>query len=159
MKNKLLIVALLTFISTNLFANDIPTSLNYRSFYEQVNRGDISEFTIYKDYKSDIDGIAKDKDGKTYVIDRPYRYYEDEFFMGYLKGKDVSIEILDDVYKGELPEGTKKKSRMMYVGLLFYLIPIALIIAIVMLAKTVSRQTKVIESLTNKISNHSSDPT
>jgi len=149
MANKLIITAVLSFISIGLFADEVPTCLNYRSFYDQVVSGAFSEFTIYKDYyHSNVRAVAKDKSGREFIVDRPYRYEEDDIFMEYLKTKGISVTILDDAYKGKVPEKSKYKNRMILVGSLFYLIPIALIIAIVLMAKTISRQAKVIESLT-----------
>jgi len=159
MIKKLIIIALCSFASAGLYAGEVPISLNYRSFYDQVINGDISEFTIYKDYQSDVHAVAKGAEGKTYIIDRPYKYEDDDIFMEYLKEKGVSVTILDDVYKGEVPEKNKHKNRMMWLGSVFYLIPIALIIAIVIMAKTISRQSKTIEVLSKTISNQSSDPT
>jgi hypothetical protein len=148
MINKLIITVVLTFISMGLFADEVPTCLNYRSFYDRVITGDFSEFTIYKNYRSDVRAVAKDKSGREFIVDRPYRYEEDDIFMEHLKTKGVSVTILDDVYKGKTPEKSKYKSRMILVGSLVYLIPIALIVAIVLMAKTISRQAKIIESLT-----------
>jgi ATP-dependent Zn protease len=134
-------------------ADEIPVSLNYRSFYDHVINGDISEFTIYKSYESDIDALAQGNDGKTYIVERPFKYEEDDIFIESLKEKGVSVTILDEVYQGEMPEGIKHRNTMMFAGLLFYFIPLALILALVWMAKTISRQAKVIEALTNKMSN------
>jgi len=157
MKKHLLLVASFALLSTVLCADEAPTSLNYRSFHDKITADEISEFTIYKSYESDVDAIAKDKSGKMYVVDRPYQYEEDEILIHFLKTKGIELTILDEAYHGELPDNAKPKNRMMWIGSLFYLIPIALIVAIVLMAKAISRQAKTIQTLSQSISNKAID--
>jgi len=157
MKRHLLVVASFAFISTVVCAAEAPTSLNYRSFHDKITAGEISEFTIYKSYESDVDAIAKDKSGKAYIVDRPYQYEDDEILIDFLKTKGIELTILDEAYQGELPDNAKRISRMMWMGSLLYLIPIALIVAIVLMAKAISRQSKTIQTLSQSISNKAID--
>ena len=157
MKKQLLLLATFALLSTVLCADEVPSSLNYRSFHDKITADEISEFTIYKSYDSDVDAIAKDKSGKTYIVDRPYQYEDDEILIDFLKTKGIELTILDEAYQGKLPDKAKHKSRMMWMGSLFYLIPIALIVAIVLMAKAISRQSKTIQALSQSLAEKAID--
>lgn len=128
-----------------------PENLNQRSLFDKINQGDISEFIIYKSYNSEVDATATDKDGTLYVVKRPYNYEEDDFFIDYLKLKDIPLTILDEAYQGPLPEDTENNKSYMVIAYLMYAIPIILILALILMVRTISRQSKVIEKLTNAL--------
>ena len=152
----------LTILLSTIFifnATAETVSLDYKNFCNMLDKDKIASFTIYTHYDSEIDATATDVEGQLYVVERPYRYQEDDIFLAHLESKGISPAILNQVYSGELPADHGERFGFMIFGWIFWLIPLAIIIVNMMQSRTISRQAKIIEKLINKNNVETESPT
>lgn len=149
---KLILSATVLCLSISGGMAESPEAISYSSIPPMVAKKQIQKAEIYDSSHGRIDFILTLKDGVSYSVNRPYGVDQDSILHQYLNDNDIEYIIYDRKYE-ETEDDEKWYSSASLMGvlpLIFMLgVPILLILIVWRQAKTISKQTDIINKLTD----------